>query len=55
VDAAQFFLLVHSAELYGLVTGPTVDAARCDEILARGKDRGFIPAPTETLLKRFLQ
>jgi hypothetical protein len=37
-------LLLDSARLYGLVTGgPHVNVARCDVILARGKQRGVVP------------
>jgi len=43
VNAAEFYLLVHSAECYGLITGPEVDVARCEEILAAGKRMGIVP------------
>jgi len=54
VDAARFFLLPDSAIQYGLVTGPKVDADRCQGLLDRGRALGFSPAGDEELLKRFL-
>jgi hypothetical protein len=44
VNAAEAALLLDSARLYGLVTGgPHVNVARCEVILARGKQRGVVP------------
>lgn len=46
VDAANFLLLVHSARLYGLISGgPQIDVERCEEILRLGRDRGIVPQP----------
>lgn len=46
VDAAHACLCLDSARQYGLVTGgPAVDAARCAEILGRGKAMGIVPSP----------
>jgi len=45
VDAAQFHLLLESARQYGLVGGgPEIDVARCNELLDRGRELGYIPA-----------
>lgn len=52
VDAAAFWLLVDSAKHYGLVTGPTIDGARCEAILARGRAQGVRPAPDDDLIDR---
>lgn len=55
VDAAQFYLLLDSCRQYGLITGgPAVSAERCEQILKFGKTRGFRPAPTEDLVRRFI-
>jgi len=44
VDAANVLLLLDSARAYGLVTGgPDVDVARCESILAQGKNVGYKP------------
>ena len=43
VDAAHCMRAVHDAILYGLVTGPEIDAARCDWILDQGAKLGFVP------------
>jgi hypothetical protein len=46
VDAAKGALALHSARLYGLVTGgPQVNAARCVAILDQGKALGYVPRP----------
>ena len=40
VEQAEAWLLFDAAEKYGLITGgPTVDVARCEEIIAEGKER----------------
>jgi hypothetical protein len=55
VDAAEFYLLLHSARQYGLVKGgPEVNLDRCDEMLKRGRERGIVPAPIEQLTERFM-
>jgi hypothetical protein len=52
VNAAEFFLALESARLYGLVEHDfRLDTARCEDILRRGKDRGFVPAPIEDLCR----
>lgn len=44
VNSAEACLLLESARLYGLVVGgPTVDVARCDAILTRGRRRRIVP------------
>jgi hypothetical protein len=46
VDLAHGALALHSARLYGLVSGgPGVHVDRCEDILARGRERGIVPAP----------
>lgn len=46
VDAAEAFSVLHSAKLYGLVTGgPEVDIERRDEILEQAKQLGISPRP----------
>ncbi len=54
IDNASFLLLVNAAEAYGMITGPKVNAIRCDEILARGAHLGYHPAPRQRLIERFL-
>lgn len=43
VDWAHTLTLLDSAEQYGLVTGPTINVGRCEQILAAGRRRGFVP------------
>lgn len=44
VDIASACLLIHSAQLYGLVIGgPNVNADRCAQILELGKARKIYP------------
>ncbi len=53
VDAAQFTLLVDAANQYGLIEGcPSINVERCEEILSRGAELGYEPAPTRALLER---
>lgn len=54
VDAAEFYLLLHSAIAYGLVTGPKVDVDRCEELLRCGKAMGFRPLSHQQLIKKYL-
>lgn len=54
VDLAEFYLLTDSAEQYGLVTGPKVNVQRCEDILARGRERGFRPRDHRTLCEEFI-
>jgi hypothetical protein len=55
VNAAEFYLSLDACRQYGLVTGgPGVNAARCEEILRRGKWRGIRPAPFDELVKAYL-
>jgi hypothetical protein len=55
VNWAELYLLVDSAKQYGLVTGgPEINTGRCDEILKRGRRRGFIPASTTWLVDNLL-
>jgi hypothetical protein len=45
VDTAHVMLLIESARQFGIVRGgPKVVVARCEEILERGKARGYTPA-----------
>jgi hypothetical protein len=44
VDAADFLLHFESARAYGFVTGgPSIDAARCQRILADARAQGIVP------------
>lgn len=44
VDAAYACLALDSARRYGLIQGgPSVDVARCEEILRQGATRGICP------------
>jgi hypothetical protein len=46
VDAAEAFSVLHSARLYGLVTGgPEINIERCVEILEQGKQLDITPSP----------
>jgi hypothetical protein len=55
VDAAEFYLNMDSARQYGLLTGgPKVNADRCEEILRRGKRKGYVPAPMTELCEKFI-
>lgn len=50
VAAAVFSLGLHSCYLYGLLTGPDVDVARCDLLLEEARRRGVrIPTLEEVL------
>jgi hypothetical protein len=52
VDIAEACLLIHSAQLYGLVIGgPQVNADRCAQILELGKARKILPR--EAAAERF--
>lgn len=55
VDAAQFYRSIHDCELYGLLKGPKVNAARCDRILNEGRRRGVHPKPLAELVKMFVE
>ena len=45
VDGAQACLYIDSVRQYGLIEGgPEVNVAKCEDLLARGKARGFTPA-----------
>lgn len=52
VNAAAFMRAIYDCQLYGLITGPQIDAARCDEILEEGERRGFKPEPLSHLIDR---
>lgn len=55
VDGATFLLLLDAMRQYGLVTGgPHINAERCADILARGKDLGYEAAPLDELIRRSL-
>ncbi|MFO0890968.1 MAG: hypothetical protein U0790_17725 [Isosphaeraceae bacterium] len=44
VDTAEAFSQLHSAQCYGLVTGPKVNIERCREILEQGRQLGITPS-----------
>lgn len=53
VDAAQGALALDAARKYGLVTGgPGVNVDRCEEILQRGRQLGYVP--TKDTSERFV-
>jgi hypothetical protein len=55
VNLARFLLDVEASKSYGLLAGgPATNVARCEELLKRGKDLGFHPAPTVELVKQFV-
>jgi hypothetical protein len=69
VDLAGWLRMLCDCAMYGLLTGslfePLKDRAhrhwfgkinlpRCDYILAKGKERGVVPADTDTLIRRYL-
>ena len=55
VDLAETLLLIDSARQYGLIeTDLKTDLRRCDDILARGRARGYHPAPHKTLIERYV-
>lgn len=48
VDAADFCLLIDSAQQYGLIEGgDNVNVDRCAELLNAGADRGVFPTPPD--------
>lgn len=54
IDAAEFFLTLESARLYGLLEGgPSVNVTRCEEILRRGRELGYQPKPIQKLIIKF--
>jgi hypothetical protein len=50
VDAAAFMRAIYDCYLYGLLTGPEINAARCDELLERGAKLGYRPRPIRELM-----
>lgn len=45
VDAAEFYLYLHSARAYGLVKGgPEINIDRCEDLLRRGAAQGVLPS-----------
>jgi hypothetical protein len=42
-DSANFLLLLDSAIMYGLATGPRANVERCEWILREAKKRGIAP------------
>lgn len=50
VDLARLFLLIDSAEQYGLIAGPTVNVGRCEEMLRDGAARGVVPRPDDVII-----
>ncbi len=56
VDGAAFFLAMDSCKKYGLISGgPGINVERCAELLRRGEELGYHPAPMEALCERFLK
>lgn len=50
VNVAEFYLLLDSARQYGLIEGgPLIDIERCEELLRRGRQKGFQPRPAGEL------
>jgi hypothetical protein len=44
VDLANFCLILDSCRQYGLLENvPDIDIARCEDLIRRGKQRGFEP------------
>jgi hypothetical protein len=44
VDAAEAYLLLESARMYGLVRGgPVINVDRCEQLLRAGKSLGYTP------------
>ena len=50
VDAAAGARALADCMMYGLITGPGIDVARCDEILERGAALGVRPSRGDTEL-----
>ena len=45
VDGAAGLRAIADCKMYGLIEGgPKIDVRRCDEILERGRKRGFAPS-----------
>jgi hypothetical protein len=45
VNLAELYLILNSAEVFGLVTeGPRVNVERCEDLIKMGRERGYIPA-----------
>jgi len=57
VNAACLMRNVADCMMYGLLTGPAVDVARCDDLLERGAALGIHPEPAlvEASLKSLWQ
>lgn len=52
---AEFYLLLESCRLYGLITGgPVVRSRRCVYVLEKAKARGVVPASHDTIIARYL-
>lgn len=52
VAAAVWLIAVDAAEQYGLITGPTVNVERCEEIIEAGRERGMtIPTLDEVIAR----
>ena len=44
VDAAEAYLGLDSAKMFGLVRGgPVVNTFRCQQLIRQGKERGVVP------------
>lgn len=44
VDGAAGLRVIGDCMMYGLITGPEINVARCDDILSRGAERGVRPS-----------
>ncbi len=54
-NMAAFWILFNSAQKYGLVTGPTVNLERAEEIVKCAKRFGIVPSDNQTLANRYLK
>jgi len=55
VNIAEFMLALDSARQYGLIeTDIQLVVERCDDILRRGREKGFVPASIEELCRCFI-
>ena len=55
VDSAAFFRALEDSKMYGLIQGgPIVNLRRCNELLERGAELGYRPAPLNDLIDRYL-
>lgn len=48
VNVAAAMRTIADCQMYGLITGPKINVARCDELLEEGAARGFTPQGNST-------